>query len=779
MAEYREAAPTITAQLHSGAYGYGIRAGTEAAIHSARALLAKEAAANAEFVCIGLDIKNAFNSINRNHLIHAATRVSQHAHRLARVLFSTDGSNLPSATYFQFTDDELTIKVATGCAQGSVASPALFNLVYSDYIQSVRKDFPQVHVLSIHDDTYVLGPAALCGKFIDALKSTLVDNGSGLQLAPNKFKVFAPAAPSEAGVRALINSNCATLRDVPPDNPYSVSLEGITIAGSPVGTLEFERTAVALACEKARHTLSSFVALVTSEQWNDVKRPEHRRLNAFHLRNVVAYCVAPKITHLERTVPPRHTQNAVEDLSAALTEFAITALAGVSGNHMAADDIMLTRKLTLLPPRHGGIGLGSISSEATEMKYYTSVAVTAAHIMHNTGRDALEFTPEWEAVKSRAAELKAKAAPDVAQDVELDPKAEDPPTQKQYVGYVAGRIAQDIRDKLKGETLSFFAGGCGPASRAIFRPEAASLQDDQHLSRNDAHTIFQLRLFIPQGLDEGSRCRLQGCSGKVDRYGHHGLACLGQSPPDHAPAAHGSGLREQRHDEVVKALATTLTRCTDHVIRVEETKQQINADHYLARRSVQAAEPVVKRPDMVIKFDRPPHPSMGLPDAPKDTRLRFKYDYYGNDKTRKLAGERPPANAPPLPAGTHTLVDVTIHKEVGTPGSGAASAFNKKTREYVEQYIGVNPTTFMPVAFTYSGHLDERSLAFLKVVCTTPGSHAEGRRALSTVLGATARVLQRGNANTLRAYLYKYHNTRAPALAAAPAPAEDDTLSDG
>ena len=109
--------------------GYATRGGCEAAVHAARHL---SSSATEPLVFIKLDIKNAFNTIHRSHVL---AEVSQKMPSLYRFIHSV--YSRPTALLF----DNHVIESMTGVQQGDPGAPALFAVGLQDVIGRLRARF--------------------------------------------------------------------------------------------------------------------------------------------------------------------------------------------------------------------------------------------------------------------------------------------------------------------------------------------------------------------------------------------------------------------------------------------------------------------------------------------------------------------------------------------------------------------------------------------------------------------------------------------------------------
>ena len=120
---------TIGEYLRPHQLGYGTKGGCEAAVHSVRQLVDHS---SERLVFIKLDIKNAFNSIQRSHILH---EVSTNMPNLYKFFYSAYSK--ASALFF----DTHIIESKTGVQQGDPGAPALFSVGIQRAVQGIKSRF--------------------------------------------------------------------------------------------------------------------------------------------------------------------------------------------------------------------------------------------------------------------------------------------------------------------------------------------------------------------------------------------------------------------------------------------------------------------------------------------------------------------------------------------------------------------------------------------------------------------------------------------------------------
>jgi hypothetical protein len=482
------------------------------------------------------------------------------------------------------------------------------------------------------------------------------------------------------------------------------------------------------------------------------------RLTSFELRNIAAACVASTINHLERSVPPANTQDPVADLSKELSNFAITTLANATADSMSQKDLDRTRTLAALPTRLGGVGLGNLSQEYVDYKYCASLQSTAKRVLDATGQADPTHIKGLAVAQHAVEALKELAGPERTKEV-LDKNPNHP--QRALVQLASLLAADGVHASLKAHphVANFFKNCAHASARAIMSPQASCLADEQPMSQEDAALFFRLRLAIPWA-PKDEKCH--DChDGTLDRFGHHALSCNG-TRGHAAPTTHLKGLRTLRHDAAVWALVNAINRFSTHTAHGENGRlRSLPADRYMTRRPRGSPHYA----DFVVRLAQDYALQRG--DIPKD--------YYSNYSQRQRALQQ----APPQPGGVPPLrpssivCDAVVASDGGhgkLPFGSTTAAFRAKVNGFVNDYYGVNPATFMPIAISASGLVHPLSEGFITALFSSAqhGSAHADSLALRKALGAVGRAVQRGNANLFRSY---FNNRMYFLRNQAPAPA--------
>jgi hypothetical protein len=287
------------------------KGGTEALF----ALLMDYLALHPGWIALKLDIKNAFNSIPRELI---AEWIEQFPSLIPWFRTFYGG---PCRIIYRNVDGKVVFEAvsAEGVIQGMAESGLLFDAVYCSLVDLVRKQFPQAILLTMHDDTYILGtPADVQAAYV-ALIAVLARHH--MEAQPSKSAIYAPqlfaldepvAAPgtsrSSSRLQLTLRTWAAQVAIPIVNLAADPSQRGFLVGGLPVGSPEFVVAFVTQAVRKAKDLVRTVVAKY--EAW-----PMDIGFPTIHgLYTVLRLCVASKLTHVIRGLPPSITQALVKDL---------------------------------------------------------------------------------------------------------------------------------------------------------------------------------------------------------------------------------------------------------------------------------------------------------------------------------------------------------------------------------------------------------------------------------------------------------------------------------
>ena len=272
-------------------------------------------------VTVQIDIANAFNTLDRTHMLNAvATRAP---------------SLLPFATYMYAQPSTLYISGAhegtepimscQGVRQGDPCAPLFFALAIQDDLQQASAAGNHgAPTLAYADDVTVHGNA-------DAAVTTVTDltarlSRKGLHVNPTKCKVWSSNAELAAEVAARLKLG-----------PNSVAEEGLVIAGTPIGTPEFIARHARKRVTDTTQAILDLLALGLDAQEKFV---------------ILQQCLQHRDTHLLRTTEWTHLQPSLSRLENVVVQ-AVQTLANISSLEFQAHH----RAQMQMPLRLGGMGI--------------------------------------------------------------------------------------------------------------------------------------------------------------------------------------------------------------------------------------------------------------------------------------------------------------------------------------------------------------------------------------------------------------------------------------
>lgn len=619
--------------------------------------------AHPDAVAIKLDVSNAFNTLDRRCLFETLKQhdalapifgaVNTLYHAPSTVTYSPGGGRAggPTDSAAVAEATSITITNAEGVIQGEPLAGLLFDACMSHILRDVRAQAADddVTILTIHDDTYVLGdpePAfAARDRIHDALGARhLAEN-------PDKATVFA-RAPT-AATRAM-----ALARGMP------LTTDGIMVAGTPVGTQAFAQAYVSQRVDAIVDKLDRLVSGTL-----DTSMPAGMpRVQA--VVRCVRLCVPSMLTHLLRTGDPTLTAPHAARLDEAVAKAAASLLGyGASAELLdgtTAEGRNYRRRL-FLPYEMGGLGITS-SSMTVDAAYCASWALAGqlvqrtVNIIDRTGRtdvvDEEHLTPLADAL-GRLRAIGVKAAPLTVTDCV---GARDARLQHTLYEQAQAGVLTQLRKDLAGnvvELAKLLSAGSGDAFAWLAAtPALKKTQLDDGDFRAAAAYRLGLRLgcVLPQLPARMAPCLR--CGAAQDDRGDHAFRC--QATRRFASRRHNEFKRDFFHQAFSR-------QCSPHVAGVCTARMEDSMDHLFGRREGVNSE---RRADISITHAPP---SSGL-----DKRA---IDF----------------------VGAHPTPDATGHqRDASVAGAAAARAEDAKYRAYTKDY-NMRRENLIPFAIETSG----------------------------------------------------------------------------
>ena len=306
----RPLADILGQQLAPVQLGFGSRGGCEAAVHAARTFYRNLKSGE---VIVKLDMKNAFNSLRRDHFLNV---IKTRTPSLYPVLHRAYKS--PTPLFF----GEFQLPSATGIQQGDPAGPALFSLAVDEISRAILSPLNIWYL----DDVTMGGPSETVRQDLQSVIPLLSD--IGLEL--NRTKCELISLP-ETDVRP-VTSVLAEYKLIPP--------EEATLLGAPLSP------EAATVCAEGK--LKDFT--LSAQRIRDVE--PHAAF--FLLKNSLWL---PKLLYILRSSPAyAEADTVLQRLDASLRE-TLSATVNVSFRQESWEQ-------AVLPVRHGGLGFRMTSAVA-------------------------------------------------------------------------------------------------------------------------------------------------------------------------------------------------------------------------------------------------------------------------------------------------------------------------------------------------------------------------------------------------------------------------------
>eukprot|EP00223_Ostreococcus_mediterraneus_P002554 CAMPEP_0179605500 /NCGR_PEP_ID=MMETSP0930-20121108/946_1 /TAXON_ID=548131 ORGANISM="Ostreococcus mediterraneus, Strain clade-D-RCC1621" /NCGR_SAMPLE_ID=MMETSP0930 /ASSEMBLY_ACC=CAM_ASM_000580 /LENGTH=1456 /DNA_ID=CAMNT_0021473917 /DNA_START=3513 /DNA_END=7884 /DNA_ORIENTATION=- len=212
----------------------GVRGGTQTAgiiIHALRD-------ANAGHATLQLDVKNAFNELDRNAMLCAARRFGPSLYGFAAALY---GNGKQDLAYFLDGADVETIECETGVTQGCGLGTLLFALAFHERIiaeleadqakELPDREFKDIMICAYADDAAITGPSTQILAFAERLAQRL-EKEAALTV---KEHIFHPPQNVERQTKLYGEEGNLAGRL----SGFRIATEGIVFAGNPIGSIEF------------------------------------------------------------------------------------------------------------------------------------------------------------------------------------------------------------------------------------------------------------------------------------------------------------------------------------------------------------------------------------------------------------------------------------------------------------------------------------------------------------------------------------------------------------
>ncbi|KAJ0173779.1 hypothetical protein K1T71_010928 [Dendrolimus kikuchii] len=439
--------------------GFGIKGGCEAAVHALRTFVTS----NACEAILKVDVKNAFNSVNRCTLL---AEIKNHFPKIYNYIRQCYGEN--SFLVYQ----ENLIHSATGCQQGDPLGPAIFSLAIHPIIQKLNSKF---NVWYLDDGTL--------GGDIDTLKNDLkylISEFSKIGLVLNYSKCELFIANSTVNVSNTISD----FQDL-ASNLKLVKKDTLTLLGSPI----FDESFPSFVDDKIQNFHSKIVNL--------------KEISAHSAYFLIRYCLfTPNFTYVLRCSPLWRHPTILYNLDNIIRQ-TLTSIINIP-----LEDRSWTQ--ASLPIRLGGLGIRKISDTALPAflsSVYSTVDLIGKILIPSLSGFEVPYLTEARNAWSLACPM---------QNLPAEPKS-----QKLWDGPLSKLVHENLLTSCIGETerarlLAVSKWESGLWLQALPSANLGTLLDD---------TTFRIAVCIRLGASVvvPHRCR---CGDRVDKLGHHGLSCV-------------------------------------------------------------------------------------------------------------------------------------------------------------------------------------------------------------------------------------------------------------
>ena len=322
-----------------GNVAVGVRGGVEALPWAVRMLLEQ----HPDWCVMSTDCTAAFPSVLREVLKKAGVSLKGLTGNVCMHYGRVGATAVNELEFLAANGDTYTLSIPEGGNTGCAKLPALFCIALQEALREVREHHPDVVILGIMDDNFLLGELRKVLAAYAEMKTVLLEQ-LGLTFNDTKAGIY----PQEV---AIDDSDLAEIRRlglVDEKTQQPLITTGVKVAGSPVGTPEF----VAAFLNKRYAKLDKLAG--------DLERLASDERASFQgLLSLVQQCVATKSTHLARSLPPDSLRTFAQRVDQRIAELCLrtSGLAGAADEDGEQfDDVQLRQARILLCSKLGGLG---------------------------------------------------------------------------------------------------------------------------------------------------------------------------------------------------------------------------------------------------------------------------------------------------------------------------------------------------------------------------------------------------------------------------------------
>ena len=320
-------------------FGLTTKGGAQTLVHSINALLG----ANPDFLCLSLDIKNAFNSIPRPAVLQELFRHPSLSAiwRISHLFYSS-----PTNLFLRHRGIlAATLSSQHGIWQGDVLSAVLFSLYLKPSLREslpplVPDQFPSTTAMALADDVYLVGSPGATLRAFDALQSSLHRRSHGSTvLSPEKCRALARSWDGKIGeAKAQLQAKGFTT--------FASSL--LPSLGSVIGWIPAPES-----CSVPPATITGLIEAKLQALEPLFVHLKDPRMPLQYSLLILRYCVPTTLGHILRTIPPSFTRAFAEELDRRICSL-------VSERALLPSPLPpVAQSLFHLPGRFGGVGIPS------------------------------------------------------------------------------------------------------------------------------------------------------------------------------------------------------------------------------------------------------------------------------------------------------------------------------------------------------------------------------------------------------------------------------------
>ena len=517
-------------------------------------------AENPDACVISTDVANAFNTVSRLSMLNTISAIPA----LAPMMHLSYGQ--PSRLLFT---EDVTILSEEGTRQGDPLASIGFNMSLGPVLNRTREAHPDVLIVSLHDDTYILGTEVDVADAFATLETELAS--VKLAMKRSKCKIYSPNTDVSATALDLTISNA-------PD--------GIVAVGTPIGSQLFQTEYLAEAIDDVKKTLTAMKDIV---QENTQKRSRKHPIlqSVFQLLRL---CTLSRVNLLTRVLPPEVTTGPITVLEDTLYETLLQLLQiSLPANHSAN---LYMRTIATLPLRLGGMGVPHCASslQAAFIGAWALVGVQVKRAVASLSANSAPIVTLRNTISDVQADLPNESP--LRETLVAAAFLETPRTGVQHA--ISAALAESRRAKLLTTALADVPANyrIRSAFLSCSMPYAGAwlsilpTHPGKAMTDEQFRIAARLRLQVPltSGIPSGAKCSL--CNKDVDSLGVHALQC-------NKNAAGLTHRHEAVNDSLLQIIRSTGLR----------TAKDLNVTTHFQRRAGQANTANLKADIIVQDFD--------------------------------------------------------------------------------------------------------------------------------------------------------------------------------